>query len=63
MHYRNLKPHEAEGIVWGLITAIMLAVSGAPPVFSVVVGVIFLVVAVFVLEPRNIVTHENRIPV
>ena len=53
MYYRNLKPYEAEGIVWGFIAAIMLGVGGAPPVFSVVVGVIFVIVAVFVLETQS----------
>ena len=37
----------------GVITAIMLGVSGVPPVFSIVVGIIFIVVAVFVLESQR----------
>ena len=53
MNYRNLKSHETEGIVWGFIAAIMLGVSTVPPVFSIVVGIIFIVVAVYVLETRS----------
>jgi hypothetical protein len=53
MNYRTVKPHETEGIVWGFITAIMLGVSGVPPVFSIVMGIIFVVVAVFVLETQS----------
>jgi hypothetical protein len=63
MNYRNLKPHETEGIIWGIIVTIMLAGGGVPPVFALVVGIIFLVVAVFIMEPRNIGTKENKIPV
>jgi hypothetical protein len=50
MNYRNLKPHELEGIIWGLIVTIMLAGGGVPPAFDLVVGIIFVVVAVFVLD-------------
>ena len=53
MNYRNVKPHEAEGIVWGLITAIIVVLGGVPPVFSLVVGIIFIIVAVFVLETKG----------
>jgi hypothetical protein len=53
MNYRNLKPHETEGIVWGFITTILLGVAGVPPVFSIVVGIIFIVVAVSVLETQS----------
>jgi len=53
MNYRTLKPHETEGIVWGFITAIMLGVAGVPPAFALVVGIIYLVVAVFVLDFRR----------
>jgi len=53
MNYRTVKPHETEGIIWGLIAAIMLGVSGVPPGFSIVVGIIFIVVAVFVLETQS----------
>ena len=61
MNYRTLKPHETEGIVWGFITAIMLGISGVPPVFSIVVGIIFIVVAVFVLEP-GVDIEKNPVP-
>jgi len=53
MHYRNLKTHEVEGIIWGLIVAIMLTGGGTPPVFALVVGIIFCVVAVFVLDTKR----------
>jgi hypothetical protein len=53
MNYRNLKPHEVEGIIWGLIITIMLAGGGVPPAFALVVGIIFLVVAVVVLDSRR----------
>jgi|WetSurMetagenome_2_1015567.scaffolds.fasta_scaffold409075_2 hypothetical protein len=53
MNYHTLKSHETEGIAWGLITAIMLGVSGVSPVFSIVVGIIFIVVAVYVLETQS----------
>jgi hypothetical protein len=53
MNYRNLKPHEAEGIIWGLIVTLMLAGGGVPPAFALVVGIIFLVFAVFVLDFRR----------
>jgi|WetSurMetagenome_2_1015567.scaffolds.fasta_scaffold926905_2 hypothetical protein len=53
MNYRTLKSHETEGIVWGLITAIILGVYGVPPVFSIVVGIIFIVVALYVLETQS----------
>ena len=39
--------------MWGLIVTIMLAAGGVPPVFSIVVGIIFVVVAVFVLETQS----------
>ena len=61
MNYRKLKPHEAEGIVWGFITAIIVGVAGAPPVFSIVMGIIFIVVAVFVLDTQ-MDKDENNIP-
>jgi len=53
MNYRNLKPHEAEGIIWGLIVPLMLAGGGVPPAFALVLGIIFLVFAVFVLDFRR----------
>jgi uncharacterized membrane protein len=53
MNYRNLKTHEMEGIVWGLIVAIMLTWGGTPPAFALVVGIIFGVVAVFVLDTKR----------
>jgi len=48
MKYRNLKTPEGEGIIWGLLVAIMLTWGGTPPVFALVVGIIFCGVAVFV---------------
>jgi hypothetical protein len=53
MNYRNLRLHEAEGIIWGLIVTIMLTGSGVPPAFALVVGIIFLVVAIVVLDSRR----------
>jgi hypothetical protein len=53
MNYRNLNSHEAEGILWGLIVTLMLAGGGVPPAFALVVGIIFLVFAVFVLDFRS----------
>ena len=53
MNYRTLQPHETEGVIWGLIAAIMLGVSGVPPGFSLVVGIIFIIVAVYVLETKG----------
>jgi hypothetical protein len=53
MNYRNLKPHETEGILWGIIVTIMLAGGGVPPAFALVVGIIFLVFAVVVLDFRR----------
>jgi uncharacterized membrane protein YphA (DoxX/SURF4 family) len=61
MNYRNLKPHETEGIIWGIIVTIMLAGGGVPPAFALVVGIIFLVFAIFVLEPR-VDIDENSVP-
>jgi len=52
MNYRNLKIHDVEGIIWGLIVAIMLTGGGTPPAFALVVGIIFGVVAVFVLDKK-----------
>jgi hypothetical protein len=56
MNYRNLKTHEVEAFVWGLIAAIMLTVGGTPLAFALVVGIIFCVVAVFVLDSTRQVT-------
>jgi hypothetical protein len=50
MNYRNLKIQDMEGPVWGLLTAIVLTVGGTPPAFALVVGIIFGIVAVFVLS-------------
>ena len=50
MDYHYLKTHDAEGIIWGLIVTLMLAGFGLPPLFAIVVGIIFGVVAVFVLD-------------
>jgi hypothetical protein len=53
MNYRNLKTQEVEGIIWGLIVAIMLTGFGLPPAFALIVGIIFAVVAVFVLDNKR----------
>ena len=53
MNYRSLKIHEVEGLAWGLIVALMLTVGGTPPAFALVVGIIFGVVAVFVLDTKS----------
>jgi len=53
MHYRNLKIQDIEGLIWGLIVAIMLTGGGTPPVFALVAGIIFSVVAVFVLDTKS----------
>ena len=53
MNYRTLQPHETEGVIWGIIAAIILGVSGAPLVFSLVVGIIFIIFAVYVLESQG----------
>jgi hypothetical protein len=50
MNYRSLKIHEVERLAWGLIVVVMLTVGGTPPAFALVVGIIFGVVAVFVLD-------------
>jgi ABC-type branched-subunit amino acid transport system permease subunit len=53
MNYRNLKTHEVEAFIWGLTAAIMLTLGGTPPTFAVVVGIIFFVVAVYVLDTKR----------
>lgn len=50
MNYRNLKTPLVEGIIWGLIVVIMLIVFGIPPAFALVVGIIFSIVAGFILD-------------
>jgi hypothetical protein len=50
MNYHYLKTYEVEGIIWGLIVAVMLTGFGLPPAFALVVGTIFGAVAVFVLD-------------
>jgi hypothetical protein len=54
MNYRNLKTQEVEGIIWGLIVAIMLTGLGLPPAFALIVGIIFGIVAVFVLDDKRV---------
>ena len=54
MNYRNLKTQEVEGIIWGLIVAIMLTGFGLPPAFALIVGIIFGIVAVFVLDDKRV---------
>jgi hypothetical protein len=49
MNYRNLT-QEVEGIIWGLIVAIILTGAGTSPAFALVVGIIFGVVAIVVLN-------------
>jgi uncharacterized membrane protein len=46
----NLNTPKVEGTILGLIVAIMLTVSGIPPGFALVVGIIFGYVAFFVLD-------------
>jgi xanthosine utilization system XapX-like protein len=53
MKYRYLKTPEGEGIIWGLLVAILLTGSGTPPIFALVVGIIFCGVAVFVLGTKE----------
>jgi len=53
MSYRTLKNQEMEGILWGVIVAIMLTGFGLPLRFTLVVGIIFGVVAVFVLDNKT----------
>jgi hypothetical protein len=50
MNYQNLKSLQVEGIIFGLIVAIMLIGFHIPPAFALVVGIIFGVVAFFCLE-------------
>jgi len=52
-NYRSLKIQDVEGIIWGLIVAIMLTGFGLPPAFALVVGIIFGVVAAFVLDNKT----------
>ena len=54
MNYRNLKTQEVEGIIWGLIVAIMLTGLWLPRAFAVIVGIIFGIVAVFVLDDKRV---------
>jgi hypothetical protein len=53
MHYRTLKAHGMEAIIWGLIGATILTMGGTPIGFSIVVGIIFCGVAVFVLDTEE----------
>jgi hypothetical protein len=53
MNYRNLKIQDVEGPIWGLIVAIMLIGGGTPPAFALVVGIIFSVIAVFILDTKR----------
>jgi hypothetical protein len=53
MNNLNLKTPKAEGIILGLIIAVVLTVSRIPPGFALVVGIIFGVVAFFVLDERT----------
>jgi len=53
MNNLNLKTPKVEGIILGLIIAIVLTVSRIPPGFALVVGIIFSVVAFFVLDERK----------
>lgn len=49
MNYRILNKSQVEGILWGLIVTIMSAAFGIPLAFAIVVGIIFSVVAGFIL--------------
>jgi hypothetical protein len=53
MNYRNLKTHEVEAFIWGLTAAIMLTIGGTPPMFALVVGIIFCFMAVYVLHIKT----------
>ena len=50
MNRTDLKTPQAQGIILGIIILIMAIAFGIPPGFSVVLGIIFAVVAYFVLR-------------
>ena len=53
MNWQNLKTPQVKGIILGIIVAVMLTGFRIPPVFALVVGVIFGVVAFFVLDENK----------
>ena len=53
MNYQNLDTPGVKGIILGLIVAFMLVVSPTPPAFALAVGIIFGVVAFFVLDENK----------
>jgi xanthosine utilization system XapX-like protein len=53
MNYQNLNTPAVTGIILGLIVALMLIVSPTPPAFALAVGIIFGVVAFFVLDENK----------
>jgi thiamine transporter ThiT len=53
MNYQNLKSPRVISIILGLIVAIMLTAFRIPPAFALVVGIIFGVVAFFVLNENK----------
>jgi xanthosine utilization system XapX-like protein len=53
MNYQNLKTPQVKGIILGLIVAIMLVAFPIPPAFALAVGIIFGIVAFFVLDEHK----------
>ena len=53
MNWQNLKTPQVKGIILGIIVAVMLTGFRIPPAFALVVGVIFGVVAFFVLDENK----------
>jgi xanthosine utilization system XapX-like protein len=50
MNSLSLNAQKVEGIILGLIVAIILILSPLPPAFAIVVGIIFGIVAFFILN-------------
>ncbi|MCX6681386.1 MAG: hypothetical protein NTY71_00145 [Methanoregula sp.] len=53
MNWQNLNIPQVKGIILGIIVAVMLTGFRIPPAFALVVGVIFGVVAFFVLDENK----------
>ncbi len=53
MKHLNLTTSMAGGIIFGLIVAILLFLAPTPPGFAIAVGIIFGVVAFYVLDDRK----------
>ena len=53
MNFQNLKTPKVNGIILGLIVAIMLSGSGIPLAFAIVVGIIFGIVTFFVVDENK----------